>query len=232
MAYLPIFLEAAGRPCLVVGGGAVAWRKVKALLAAGAAVTVISPETVAEIGESARAGRLRLLTREYAQGDVRGFVLVYVATDNGKVQRRIAREARASGIPVNVVDTPELCTFITPSVLARGALTVAVSTSGASPAMARRVRERLERVLGAEYALALEVHRAARRHLREVEADPARRALRMARLAASSLPMRLRRGDFEGANRLLMRHVGAGLERLGFATQTPGRSARAADAAR
>ncbi len=216
MAYLPIFFETQRRPCLVVGAGSVAWRKVKALLEAGAAVTVISPEATPEIDGLARAGKLRLLAREYLPGDLRGFALVFVATNDAGVQRAVSREAHECGIPINVVDVPELCSFISPSTVRRGALTVAVSTAGASPAMARRIRERIERLLGNEYALALEVHRAARRHLRAVEADPARRALRMARLAASSLPARLRRGDIEGTNRLLMRHVGAGLEGLGF----------------
>ncbi len=217
MAYLPIFVEVRGCPCIVVGAGRVALRKAQALLEAGAAVTVISPEARPEIHSLAQAGKLRLLVREYLHGDLRGFALVFVATSDARVQRAVSREARERGIPVNVVDAPELSSFISPSTLRRGALTVAVSTAGASPGMARRICERIGRLFGNEYALALEVHRAARRHLRAVEADPGRRALRMARLAASSLPARLRRGDIEGANRILLRHVGAGLQALGFA---------------
>lgn len=232
MAYLPIFLKVEGCPCLVVGGGLVAWRKAEALLGAGAAVSVISPQVVPEIDKLARKGNLRHLARGYVPGDLRGFALVYAATDDAEVQREVSREARELSIPVNVVDGPEFCTFISPAIIKRGALTVAVSTAGASPAMARRIRERLERLLGDEYALALELHRAARRHLRNTEADPGRRELRMTRLAASNLPGRLRRGDIEGVNRILIRHVGAGFERLGFAVETLATFGRATGAGR
>lgn len=217
MAYLPIFVDVDGCSCLVVGGGPVALRRVEALLEAGADVTVISPRRTGALESLARRGKLRLLARKYAPGDVRGFALVYVAVDDPQVSLEVANDARECGVAVNVADVPELCSFISPAVVRRGALTVAVSTGGSSPAMAKRIRTRLNRAFGQEYALALEVHRAARRFLRSVEPDSARRALRMTRLAASNLPARLRRGDVEGVNRILLRHVGVGLERLGFA---------------
>src|SRR5580700_3127719 len=161
MGYIPIFLDVTGRECVVVGGGEVALRKVKALLEAGAHVTVVSPRVSPQLESLAARGLVKHVAREYECGDIRGCVLAYAATDDPKLHRELAAEARVLGIPINVVDVPELCTFIAPAVMKRGALQIAISTSGASPAFAARLRSELEDRFGTEYARTLEVLRAA-----------------------------------------------------------------------
>jgi precorrin-2 dehydrogenase/sirohydrochlorin ferrochelatase len=216
MGYLPIFVDVGGRPCLVAGGGEVAARKVAELLDARAAVTVVNPHLGSALDALARAGRIKHLARAYRRGDLRGFALIYAATDDAGLHRELAAEARELGIPLNVADAPELCSFIAPAVVRRGALQIAISTSGASPATAARLRRELEAQFGAEYAATLEILRAARVHLRRCEPDSAARAARLRALAESELPRLLRAGDIEAVDALVVRHTGAGLAALGL----------------
>lgn len=218
MGYIPIFLDVTGRECVVVGGGEVAARKVESLLEAGAHVTVVSPRLSPPMAAIVARGRVSHIARNYAGGDIRGCALVYAATDDPKLHRELAAEARALGIPINVVDVPELCTFIAPAVVKRGALQIAISTAGASPAFAARLRRELEDQFGDEYALTLEVLRAARRMLHADEIDPAERMRRLSSLANSALPDAIALGDVAAIERILATHlgVGVGLTRLGI----------------
>jgi len=143
MAYYPVCLEMAGRPCLVVGGGTVAERKVNGLLEAGARVTVVSPSATERLLEWARAGRICLTLRDYEADDLAGHSIVFAGTDDGLINAEVARDARAAGALINAADDPAHCDFILPAVLRRGEITVAVSTGGASPALARAVRDEL-----------------------------------------------------------------------------------------
>ncbi|HKX05728.1 MAG TPA: bifunctional precorrin-2 dehydrogenase/sirohydrochlorin ferrochelatase, partial [Methylomirabilota bacterium] len=143
MAYYPLCLEMAGRPCLVVGGGPVAERKVAGLLDAGAWLTVVSPTATESLHAWARADRIRLVEREYTAADLAGHSVVFVATDDERVNAAVARDARAAGLLINAADDPAHCDFILPAVVRRGDLTVAVSTGGASPALARTVRDEI-----------------------------------------------------------------------------------------
>ena len=163
----PVMLDLEGRECLVVGAGVVAARKVAGLLDAGARVTVVSPVLAPAVLDIARDGRLRWWPREYAKGDVTGFALVMVATDDEAVNALVAAEARERAIWVNCADDPGRCDFILPSVLRRGPLTVAVSTGGASPTVAHMVREELELVLPSDYGALTEVVADVRRALRD-----------------------------------------------------------------
>ena len=168
MAYYPVCLDMTERRCLVVGGGPVAERKVAGLLEAGARLTVVSPSTTDRLRDWARAARIRLRLREYAAGDLAGHSLVFVATDDGRVNADVARDARAAGVLVNAADDPAHCDFILPAVLRRGELTVAVSTGGASPALARTVRDELDAYLDREdYTALARVAADARRTLRD-----------------------------------------------------------------
>ena len=168
MAYYPVCLEMTERRCLVIGGGPVAERKVAGLLEAGARLTVVSPSATDRLRDWARADRIRLLLREYAAGDLDGHSIVFVATDDGRVNAHVARDARAAGVLVNAADDPAHCDFILPAVLRRGELTVAVSTGGASPALARTVRDELAGYLDREnYAALARVAADARRTLRD-----------------------------------------------------------------
>lgn len=212
MAYLPIFLDVTGRRCLVIGGGEVAARKVATLLDAAAEVIVISPSLTGELNALAHRGRVQHIDREYAAGDIAGAALVYAATDDAELHQRLYAEAKDRGVAINVVDMPRLCTFITPSVLTRGSLKIAVSTEGASPAMAKGIVQRLERLFGPEYGVALEVLRAARHHLQANEPNIVVRARKLTALAAARIPAHLRKGDLDAVEEILRREIGVGLE--------------------
>ncbi len=151
-SYYPIFLGISGKRCVVVGGGEVALRKVRALLEHEAEVEVISPDLCLELAQMVEKKIILVLPRSYNDGDLEGIFIAIAATDDGKINRKVAEEAKKRGVLVNVVDDPEQSAFIAPSYLRRGALTIAVSTAGKSPALARKIRTRLEKVFGAEYA--------------------------------------------------------------------------------
>lgn len=140
----PLFLDLTDQPVTVVGGGKVATRKARSLLAAGASVTVISPDATSAIQ---RLKKIRWLRRPYRQGDLRGARLVVAATDNLDVNRRVCSEARRRKLLVNCAAPPEAGNFIVPSVVRHGAFTIAISTGGASPSMAKALRKKLERTL-------------------------------------------------------------------------------------
>lgn len=140
----PLFVRLAGRRVVVVGAGGVAARKVETMLAYGADVTVVAPEAVEPIAALARAESIAWERRRYVEGDLAGAALAIVATGDSAVDEAAYREAVAENTLVNVVDVPELCTCIVPSVMRRGQLQVAVSTNGAAPSVAREVRRELE----------------------------------------------------------------------------------------
>jgi len=167
MAYYPIFLEMRNRRCAVIGGGPVAEGKVAGLLAAGASVTVISPEVTAELARRAQSGEIRHHAKRYAMGDLAGFDVVFAATDDEAVNSAVTREARQRGVWINVADSPLRCDFILPSVLRRGDVTIAISTGGKSPALARMVREDLESYLPENLGLLLEAAGEVREELRQ-----------------------------------------------------------------
>ena len=180
MGYYPIFVEMANRPCVVVGGGVVAEKKAEALLNAGATVTVISPSLTGLLHSKAEAGKIRYVGREYRPGDLNGFEMVFVATDDKKVNSVVAREAREQGVWINAADDPSHCDFILPSVLQRGDLVVAVATGGSSPALSRVIREELESYFTKDYAELTEVAAEVRRELRQRSVSPGAKAWRQA----------------------------------------------------
>lgn len=137
--------------CLVVGGGSVAERKVELLLECGAAVTVVSPRCTDRLRHLASLGKLSLVERSYVTEDLGSAGLVISATDSSATNAEIANQARGRGLLVNAVDDPELCSFLAPAVVRRGDLTVAISTGGRSPALARYARERIEELFPPGY---------------------------------------------------------------------------------
>jgi siroheme synthase-like protein len=174
MSYYPIFLELTGRRCIVIGGGAVAERKVDGLLAAGAQISVISPELSEGLRRLIPQQSLEHVARKYESGDLAGFAIAFVATDDGAVNAAVFDEARSRGIWVNCSDDPSHCDFISPAVIRRGKLSVALSTGGASPASARAVREELESYLTEGFAQLVETASEVRRELRQrsIHASP------------------------------------------------------------
>lgn len=140
MTYYPIFLDLAGKPVLVVGAGKVALRKTKGLLEAGASVTVVAPRAEQEFAHLA----VTLRSRRFRVADMDGAVLVFAATDDRRVNHRVAEAAARRGIPVNVADAPSECAFIVPARITRGNLQIAISTGGESPRLAATLRRKIE----------------------------------------------------------------------------------------
>lgn len=157
MRYYPIFLDIKGKPCVVIGGGNVAERKVLSLIDAGAKVLVISPKLTPALKKLANKKKIGYCPKAYEKGNLKGFFLAYSATNDQKVNRDVFNEAKRQGVLLNVVDVPELCNFIVPSVVERGDLLIAISTSGKSPAMAKKIRQQLEKEFGKEYAVFLDI---------------------------------------------------------------------------
>jgi siroheme synthase-like protein len=142
--YYPAYLDVQGRRCVVIGAGTIAERKVAQLLESGGTVTVVSPEATPTVKRWAVEGSVRWERRPYRQGDLLGAFLAITATDDESVNRAVHSAAEEHNVLLNVVDVPELCSFIAPAVVERGHVAVAISTAGTSPALARRLRELME----------------------------------------------------------------------------------------
>lgn len=151
MEYLPIFIQIKNRPCLVVGGGSIAARKVALLRKAQGNVTVVSPELCAELQQLKDDGLIQHQAREYEEIDLEECVLVIAATDQRGVNEAVSELARQLRLPVNVVDNPDLCSFIMPSIIDRSPVVIAISTGGSSPVLARLIRTKLEGSIPAAY---------------------------------------------------------------------------------
>jgi precorrin-2 dehydrogenase len=181
MRYYPVFLDIAGKPVVVIGGGNIAHQKVTGLHKAGAEVTVVSPDLNNEMASLAAEDRFRHIVRDYEPGDLEGYVLAFVATDDRSVNATVAAEGKERRVWVNAVDDPPYCDFIMPAIAEQGDLIVALSTSGRSPAMARKMREEIEAFLTEDYAMMLELAAEVRAELREkgvlVDADVWNKAL-------------------------------------------------------
>jgi siroheme synthase-like protein len=182
MGFYAIFIDASRRPCVVFGGGAVAQRRIEGLLAAGAIVTVVSPVLTGALMELVAQGALQHIARAYEAGDLAGYNLAFVATDNREGNQAIFSEARLRGVWINSADDPGYCDFILPGVVRRGELSIAISTGGASPALTRAIREELDTYFTADYARLVQIAGAVREKLREksltVSADAWNQALK------------------------------------------------------
>jgi precorrin-2 dehydrogenase/sirohydrochlorin ferrochelatase len=165
MRYYPVNLDIRHRDCLVVGGGVVGERKVKTLLECGARVTVIAPDVTEHLHRLASDGRIVLEFRTFQPSDVSDRFLVIGATDDEGANQQISQEASKRGILCNIADHPEACTFVLPAIVRQGDLLIAVSTSNKSPAVARSIRQALEKEFGPEYAMLLRLMGAIRQRL-------------------------------------------------------------------
>jgi len=166
--HYPLFLDLADQPVVVIGAGSVATRKVRTLLAAKARVTVISPEAKAAIRQLARSKRVRWVQRPYRRGDLRGASLAIAATNDLAINESVCAEAKRLGMLVNCIAPPSAGNFIVPSHVRHGGLSLAISTGGASPAFAKRLRRDLERFLRRGYPRLLRSMSAARRVKKKV----------------------------------------------------------------
>lgn len=193
--FYPMMVDLTGKRCLVVGGGAVAERKVTLLLECGAGVEVVSPRATSRLAALASAGRIRLRRRPVRASDLPGAFLVVVATDDRQVNREVAEQVESAGCLVNVADDPAACSFLVPSVIRRGDLTIAISTGGGSPTLAKKLRQRLEQTIGPEYEAFLAALRLLRERVREAIADPEERQAIYRRAVESDLFEEAARGD-------------------------------------
>ena len=165
--YYPVYLNLAGKRCVIVGGGTIAQGKIGGLLQAGCHITVISPDATPGIRQAAQRGDIVWLQRTYEPGDLEGAFIGVAATNVWHVNRAIYEEAEGLGVLLNVVDDPDLCSFIAPSVVKREPVTMAISTGGASPALARKLRETLANAEALEWADLADVLAQARRIIKE-----------------------------------------------------------------
>ncbi|MFH1034873.1 MAG: bifunctional precorrin-2 dehydrogenase/sirohydrochlorin ferrochelatase [Pseudomonadota bacterium] len=216
MHYYPAFLDLHDRLTVVVGGGQVAGRKVASLLEAGARVRLVAPQLHPHTAALLPHPLVEHLARPFAPMDLEGAWLVVSATNIEDLNRAVAAQAEKQRVFVNVVDVPEHCSFIVPASLRRGELCLAVSTAGAGPAVARRLREGLEGQFGPEWADYLSLMRAARQWVKD-QGRPAEmnRPLFFA-LADSDLLALIKANDLAGVDELLGRILGPGCNLAGL----------------
>ncbi len=199
----PVYLNLKGKRAVIIGGGEVAERKAASLLGTGAVIVVVSPEVTPRLASLADENRIEIRKRAYAPGDCKGAAIVLSATGDPAVSRAVWEEASASGILINTADQPELCDFIMPAIVRRGGLTIAISTGGASPALAARLRARFSRMLGQEYEILLRMLAEARPEIRRrIHREADRKALHH-RILDSDIMNSLRRNDIANAERRL-----------------------------
>jgi precorrin-2 dehydrogenase/sirohydrochlorin ferrochelatase len=171
----PMFLRLSARPCLVVGAGAIAESKIASLLEAGGRVRVVAPQATAQVRTWAQSNTIEWHQRPFQPHDLEGMFLVVTATSSTELHEQIFALATQRGVLCNVVDVPPLCDFYYPSVVQRGALQIAISTAGQSPALAQRLRKQLEDQFGPEYEEWLAQLGEAREKLHSTEMDPEER---------------------------------------------------------
>lgn len=204
--YYPISLNVRGRKCVVIGGGQVALRKVRTLLEHGANVEVISPELCSGLGQLADKDSIHVLNRVYQEGDLTGAFITIAATDDSSVNQQVIGEARRKAVMINVVDDADNSDFIAPSYLQRGDITIAVSTAGRSPALARKIRTVLEKEFTDEYASLAQLVSEVRDQLKhqgiQVDGEGWQQALQL-----DSLIELLRQGETEKARSTLISNL-------------------------
>ena len=206
MRFYPINLSIKGKRVVIVGGGAVAYRKCLTLLDAGAAVTVVSPELCAELACLANSSRIDWSSRHYREGDLKGAFLAFATTDNSETNRAVVRHAHQKGILINVADASDPGDFTVPASIATGDLLVTVSTGGTCPAFSRWLREDLQNRIGPEHAKALALLVKVREKLLTEGGDTAYNKRLLSELANSNLP-ELFKNDRREEIEAIVRHI-------------------------
>ena len=212
MRYYPIYLDIKDRNCLVVGGGSVGTRKVETLLKCGAKVTVVSIDAAETLRHLSDSGVIQLKKRSFQFTDLDSVFLVIGATDNEELNVKIHTEARRRGMLCNIADRPEACNFILPSIVNRGDLIIAISTSGKSPAFAKKLRRKLEGQFGDEYAEFLDLMGAIRKKLLSKDHEPEAHKQLFEQLIERDLVQMLKDADAENINALLLDVLGDGYD--------------------
>jgi len=210
MRYYPVNLDIQNRKCLVVGGGSVGTRKVLTLLECGAVVTVVSSDVAEELLELAEKKMIELKKRPYESSDIDGMFLVIGATDNEALNRQINKDAEHQNKLCNIADRPEACNFVLPSIVNRGNLVIAISTSGKSPAFAKKMRQDLEKEFGEEYDEFLQLMGAIRKKALSEKHEPEAHKHLFEQLINRGLVDMVRNHDEERINSLLLEIFGQG----------------------
>ncbi len=210
MRYYPICLDIQNRNCLVVGGGSVGTRKVMTLIDCGATVMVVSPDVTSTLNALAKNGMITIEKRPFQASDLAGQFLVIGATDNQKLNRQIQTEAERLGMLYNIADRPKACNFILPSIVNRGDLVIAISTSGTSPAFAKKLRLDLEKEFGNEYAVFLRLMGAIRKKLLTKNNEPEANKHLFEQLINSGLVQMIKNRKNTEINQLLFDILGEG----------------------
>lgn len=208
--YYPAILDLAGRTGLVVGAGAVGEGKIRGLLDAGARVRVVSLEATEQVRRWAEERRVELALRRYESADLDGCFLVIAATEDNDTNTRVFEDAEQRQMLCNVVDVTHLCNFILPSIMRRGDVAIAVSTGGASPALARKIRLSLERSYGDEYAVAAELLGSLRDELKHRYPHPGDRKVIFERMVYSGLLEMIQAGDADAIEEWIERCIEEG----------------------
>lgn len=201
--FYPIYLNLTGKRIVVIGGGEIAERKIEPLLESGANVKVVSPEVTARILLLASEKKIELHRRPFRAGDCSDATLVLSATDDASVSRDVFEDARRAGALVNTADQPALCDFIMPAVVRRGDIAIAISTSGTSPGLAARLRQKIARLIGPEYGRLAQLLSEARPQIQKrIPGQDERKALQY-RILDSDIMTYLKDNDIAGAERRL-----------------------------
>jgi len=212
MGYYPVFLQLEGMTALVVGGGAVARRKVETLLEFGAKVSLVSRDLAPELRTLVDSGGIRFLGREMEDLFLDDVSLVIAATDDPALNHRVSQAARARGLLVNAVDQPADCTFIVPSIVKRGDLLIATSTSGKSPALSKKIRKKLEAAFGDEYAQFLGVMGKVREAVLAMDLPQEENSRIFHEIVDSDMIDALAHKDYEAAGAILKKVLPAGMD--------------------
>lgn len=212
MRYYPVYLDIHNRNCLVVGGGSVGARKVTTLLECGAMVTVVSIVATQKLEEYSNNNRISLKKRPFKISDLKGRFLVIGATDNPELNRQIHAEAERLGMLCNIADRPKSCNFILPSIVNRGDLIIAISTSGKSPAFAKKLRRHLEKEFGNEHAEFLKLMGVIRKKLLSKDHAPEAHKHLFEQLIERDLVKMIKEGETENIDSLLLEVFGRGYD--------------------
>jgi precorrin-2 dehydrogenase/sirohydrochlorin ferrochelatase len=210
MKYYPVHLDINNRNCIVVGGGGVGTRKVKTLLDCGARVTVVSLEVSPHLQDLAASGDIILAQRSYKSDDLSGMFLVIGATDDEKLNKQISSDADRRNMLCNIADRPEVCNFILPAIVHRDDLVITISTSGQSPAMAKKLRKTLENQFGKEYGMLLRLMGAIRQKLLQQTHEPEAHKPLFEQLINSDLIGMIQKGESDKIDSLLLEVLGEG----------------------
>ncbi len=207
MDFFPLFMNLKNATCLVVGGGSIAGRKASLLARAGARIRLVSPQISGTVEDIVRQSQGELLGREYRKEDLQGVRLAIAATDQVEVNRQVSKDAQEQNIPVNVVDNPELCTFILPAIIDRSPILIGISSGGKSPVLARLIRSKLETMIPASYGKLADLVGRVREEVKQKIPDVNQRRAFWEKVLAGPIAEAVFAGKFLAAEELLKNHL-------------------------